>query len=101
MKRNILQLGVFFLLVVLLMSCSKCDVNIVNSSEVNEYDILSVKLDSLDNNYRAKCIIMNSQKRASDEDETTLRKKDKVDIVKADMEGFVIWWGVLIMNYEL
>lgn len=89
MKRNILQLGVFFLLVVLLMSCSKCDVNIVNSSEVNEYDILSVKLDSLDNNYCAKCIIMNSQKRASDEDETTLRKKDKIDIAEADMAGFV------------
>lgn len=94
MKRNILQLGVFFLLVVLLMSCSKCDVNIVNSSEVNEYDILSVKLDSLDNNYRAKCIIMNSQKRASDEDETTLRKKEKVGVAKADMEGFAIGAGV-------
>lgn len=101
MKRNILQLGVFLLLVVLLMSCSKCDVNIVNSSEVNEYDILSVKLDSLDNNYCAKCIIINSQKRASDEDETTLRKKDKIDIVKVDMEEFAVWWGVLIMNCEL
>lgn len=57
MKRNILQLGVFFLLVVLLMSCSKCDVNIVNSSEENEYDILFAKLDTLSNNYTIKCII--------------------------------------------
>ena len=61
MKRNILQLGVFFLLVVLLMSCSKCDVNIVNSSEENEYDILSAKLDNLSNDYIIKRI-MSSQK---------------------------------------
>ena len=61
MKRNILQLGVFFLLVVLLMSCSKCDVNIVNSSEENEYDILSAKLDTLSNDYIIKRI-MSSQK---------------------------------------
>ena len=93
MKRNILQLGVFLLLVVLLMSCSKCDVNIVNSSEGNEYDILSAKLDSLDDNYCVKCI-MNSQKRASDEDETTLRKKDKIDIAEADMNGFAVGAGV-------
>jgi hypothetical protein len=37
----------------------------------------------------------------SKEDNTKLKKKDKVDIVKVDMEEFAVWWGVLIMNCEL
>mgnify|MGYP003314713424 CR=1 FL=1 len=50
MKGNILNLGVFFLGVALLMSCSKCDVNSIEHPE-KQYSVLLVKLDSLDNPY--------------------------------------------------
>lgn len=87
MKGNILNLGVFFLGVALLMSCSKCDVNSIEHPE-KEYSVLLVKLDSLDNTYSIEYDKSN-HKRAKEEDNTKLKRKEKFSVAKADLEGFI------------
>ena len=88
MKGNILNLGVFFLGVALLMSCSKCDVNSIEQPE-KQYSVLLVKLDSLDNTYSIEYDKSN-HKRAKDEDNTKLKKKEKFSVARADMDGFAV-----------
>ena len=92
MNKFILNFVFFLSVVVYFVSCSKCDVKSVEHID-KQYSVLFVKLDSLDNIYYIEYDKSN-HKRAKEEDNTKLKEKDKVDIAKADMNGFAVGAGV-------